>query len=296
MPDIPVPQVMPDPRRWAALAVLLTGAFLGPLDFFIVNVAMPAISGGLGAVPADTQLIISGYAVVFAVFLITGGRLGDLFGRKRVFLCGLAGFAFASALCGLAWSPRVLILSRLLQALAAAAMAPQPLASIHAMFPANERARALSIYSIVIGLASVVGQLLGGALVSADLGGLGWRLVFLINLPVSLVAFACAIPLVPNTRGDSRPRLDVLGVALSAATLAALIVPLIEGRETGWPWWCIGLLATAPLFGEAFRRWEHHLTRHRRRTPWSRWTSSRPAGCCGDWVRSARSTPWPPSS
>ena len=248
-------------RRWIALGVLLTGAFLGPLDFFIVNVAMPAITDGLHAVPADSQLVISGYAVVFAVFLITGGRLGDLFGRKRVFLAGLAGFAVASALCGLALSPRALILSRLLQAMTAAAMAPQPLASIHALFPPGERAKALSIYSVTIGLASVVGQLLGGALVSADLFGLGWRLVFLINLPISIAAFIAAIPLVPDTRGVRRPRLDLIGVVLSAAALAAFVVPLIEGRELGWPWWCLALLVVSPFFAEAFRRWELHLTR-----------------------------------
>ena len=251
----------PDPRRWAALAVLLTGAFLAPLDFFIVNVAMPAITDGLGALPADTQLIISAYAVVFAVFLITGGRLGDLFGRKRVFLAGLAGFALASALCGLAWSPHVLIIARLVQAMTAAAMAPQPLASVHAMFPPGERAKALSIYSVTIGLASVVGQLLGGALVSADLFGLGWRLVFLINLPITVAAFIAAIPLVPDTRGERRPRLDLLGVVLSAAALACFVVPLIEGRENDWPWWCIALLLVSPFFAEAFRRWERHLTR-----------------------------------
>jgi MFS family permease len=248
-------------HRWIALGVLLIGGFLAPLDFFIVNVAMPAISQGLGALPADTQLIISGYAVTFAVFLITGGRLGDLFGRKRVFLAGLAGFALASALCGLAWSPRVLIISRLLQAMAAAGMAPQPLASIHALFPPGERARALGIYSVTAGFASVVGQLLGGALVSADLFGLGWRLVFLINLPICLAAFIAAIPLVPDTRGTQRPRLDMVGVVLSAGALAAFVVPLIEGRELDWPWWCFTLLAVSPLFADAFRRWELHLTR-----------------------------------
>src|SRR5271169_6805085 len=166
-----------DPNRWAALAVLLTGAFLAPLDFFIVNVALPSITARLSARPADVQLVISGYAVVFAVFLITGGRLGDMFGRKSVFLAGLAGFALASAFCGLAWSPLTLILARLLQALAAAAMAPQALASVHALFPAHERGRALSIYGITLGLSSIVGQLLGGALVQADLYGMGWRLI-----------------------------------------------------------------------------------------------------------------------
>ena len=134
-----------DPNRWVALAVLLTGAFLAPLDFFIVNNAMPAITAGLGATAADVQLVISGYAVVYAVFLITGGRLGDIFGRKSVFLVGLGGFALASGLCGLAWSPLTLILARLLQALAAAAMAPQALASVHARcFPLAVSVVALS--------------------------------------------------------------------------------------------------------------------------------------------------------
>ena len=250
-----------DPHRWAALAVLLTGAFLAPLDFFIVNVAMPSITAGLGASPADVQLVISGYAVVYAVFLITGGRLGDLFGRKTVFLIGLVGFALASAFCGLAWSPVTLILARLLQALAAAAMAPQALASVHALFPAHERGRALSIYGVTLGLSSIVGQLLGGALVGADVGGMGWRLIFLINLPVSLLAFVAAIPLLRETRGRIRQRLDIGGVVLSALMLSALVVPLIEGRERGWPWWSIVMLATTPVFVELFRRYEMRLAK-----------------------------------
>lgn len=250
-----------DPHRWAALAVLLTGAFLAPLDFFIVNIAMPSITAGLGATPADVQFVISGYAVVYAVFLITGGRLGDIFGRKQIFLIGLAGFALASALCGLAWSPSSLIMGRLLQALAAAAMAPQALASIHALFPPRERGRALSIYGVTLGLSSIVGQLLGGALVGADLGGLGWRLVFLINLPIVVVAFLTAIPLLRETRGGHRPHLDIIGVLLSAAALTAFVLPLIEGREHGWPWWSIVMLLTTPVFAEAFRRYEIGLAR-----------------------------------
>lgn len=250
-----------DPRRWAALAILLVGAFLAPLDFFIVNVALPSITQGLHASAADVQLVISGYAVVYAVFLITGGRLGDIFGRKSVFLAGLAGFALASALCGLAWSPASLIVGRMLQALAAAAMAPQALASVHALFPAGERGRALSIYGVTLGCASIAGQLLGGALVGADIGGFGWRLIFLINLPVAIAAFAAAIPLLGETRGAMRPRLDLVGVLLSAAALTALVLPLIEGRERGWPWWSIVLLLTTPLFAEAFRRYEIRLAK-----------------------------------
>ncbi len=245
-----------DPRRWGALAVLLVGAFLAPLDFFIVNVAMPAMRTGLNASSDEVQLVISGYAVVYAVFLITGGRLGDIHGRKSVFMIGLAGFALASGLCGLAWSPSSLIFGRLLQALAAAAMAPQALASVHALFPPNERGRALSIYGMTIGLSSIAGQALGGALVAADVGGFGWRLIFLINLPVALGAFLAAIPLLRETRGAIRPKLDLGGVALSAAALTALVLPLIEGRERGWPWWSIAMLLAAPLLAEAFRRYE----------------------------------------
>jgi EmrB/QacA subfamily drug resistance transporter len=255
------PSVTLDPARWAALAVLLTGAFLAPLDFFIVNVAMPSITSGLGATSADVQLVISGYAVVYAVFLITGGRLGDMFGRKTVFLIGLSGFALASAFCGLAWSPFGLIMARLLQALAAAAMAPQALASVHALFPPHERGRALSIYGITIGLSSAVGQLLGGALVEADIGGLGWRLVFLINLPIALIAFLAAIPLLRQTRGLTRPRLDLGGIVLSSAALTAFVLPLVEGRARGWPWWSIVMLLTTPLFVALFRRHEIRLAR-----------------------------------
>jgi EmrB/QacA subfamily drug resistance transporter len=250
-----------DPRRWAALAVLLTGAFLAPLDFFIVNVAMPSITSGLDASAADVQLVMSGYAVTYAVFLITGGRLGDLFGRKRIFLIGLTGFAFASTLCGLASSPLMLILSRLLQGFAAAALAPQALASVHALFPPHERGRALSIYGITLGLSSIAGQLLGGALVGADIGGLGWRLIFLINLPVAIIAFVAALPLLRESRAAHRARLDLVGVVLSCVALLVFVLPLVEGREQGWPWWSIAMLVTTPFFVELFRRYEIRLAK-----------------------------------
>jgi EmrB/QacA subfamily drug resistance transporter len=245
-----------DPKRWLALACLLVGSFLAPLDFFIVNVAMPAITTGLKASTADVQLVISGYAVVYAVFLITGGRLGDIYGRRVVFLIGLVGFALASAFCGLAWSPLSLVIGRLLQALAAAAMAPQALASIHALFPRRERGRALSIYGITLGFSSVIGQLLGGALVGANIDGLGWRLIFLINVPIVVVAFIATLKVLRESRSERRPRLDWGGVVLSCAALTALVLPLVEGRERGWPWWSIVMLLTTPFFVEAFRRYE----------------------------------------
>src|ERR1700753_1232258 len=250
-----------DPNRWAALAVLLTGAFLAPLDFFIVNVAMPSITTGLGATSADVQLVISGYAVVYAVFLITGGRLGDIFGRKSIFLIGLAGFAVASAFCGLAWSPSSLVVARLFQALAAAAMGPQALASVHALFPPRERGRALSVYGITLGLSQVVGQLLGGALVGADIGGLSWRLIFLINVPIVVVAFVATLRVLRETRSERRPRLDWGGVVLSCAALTAFVLPLVEGRERGWPLWSIVMLLTTPIFVEWCRRYEIRLAK-----------------------------------
>jgi MFS family permease len=248
-----------DPKRWWALACLLVGSFLALLDFFIVIVAMPSITSGLQATAADAQLIISSYSVVYAVFLITGGRLGDIYGRKSIFLISLAGFALASAFCGLAWSPSSLIMARLLQAMAAAAMAPQALASVHALFPPRERGRALSIYGITLGLSSAVGQLVGGALVAADIGGLSWRLIFLINVPMVVVAFIATLRVLRDTRSERRPRLDWGGVVLSCAALTAFVLPLVEGRERGWPVWSIVMLLTTPIFVEWFRRYEIRL-------------------------------------
>ncbi|MFD0763229.1 MFS transporter [Mucilaginibacter lutimaris] len=237
-----------DPRRWMALAVLLTGTLLPPLDFFIVNVALPAIRTDLHASPADTQLVVSVYAAAYAVTLILGGRLGDIYGRKRVFIFGMLGFGIASALCGFAPSPAVLVAGRLLQGVSAAVMGPQSLASIHAIFPTEEKNRALSFYGATFGLASVAGQLLGGVLVSADLFGLGWRSVFLINLPVILLAMPAASRLLRENRAETSEVLDIPGALLLAAGLLALVLPLIEGRENNWPWWCISLLiVSVPL-------------------------------------------------
>lgn len=238
----------PDARRWLALGVLLTGTLLPPLDFFIINVALPAIRADLRAPPGVAQLVVSVYAAAYAVTLILGGRLGDIHGRKRVFLAGMLGFGVASALCGFAPSPGVLVFGRLLQGVSAAVMAPQSLASIHALFPANEKSRALSLYSATFGLASVGGQLLGAILVSASPSNLGWRSVFLINLPIIALAVPVALALLRESRAESSARLDVPGTVLLAAGLLALVVPLIEGRERDWPWWTIGLLvASAPL-------------------------------------------------
>ena len=247
----------PDPRRWTALAILLTGAFLPPLDFFIVNVALPSIRGDLNASAAALQLVMSGYAVAYAVLLILGGRLGDLYGRRRIFLVGLGGFAAASALCGFAWSPGALVAGRLIQGVAAAVLAPQALASIHHLFPPTEKPKALGLFGFMIGSAAIVGQILAGLLI--DGSALGWRAVFLVNLPVVALTIPAALAWLPESRSAADSRLDVGGALWLAATLCALVVPLIEGRELGWPLWSFAVLALSPLLATVFWRYELRL-------------------------------------
>ncbi|MDT8891559.1 MFS transporter [Enterobacter cloacae] len=249
-----------EPRRWAMFVILLVGAFLPPLDFFIINVALPAIQGELSASSSAEQLVISSYAAVYAVTLITGGRLGDIYGRGKMFFLGLIGFAAASLLCGLAWSPWVLITGRMLQGATAAIMAPQALASVQAIFPETEKPLALSIYGAVFGLASVIGQVLGGILISADLFHLGWRAIFLVNLPVALLVILFGLPLLKETRGQSAQRLDPIGMLLATVTLSALIVPLIEGRESGWPWWTWLSFIAVPVLASRLWRYERRLS------------------------------------
>ena len=251
-----------EPRRWAMFVILLVGAFLPPLDFFIVNVALPAIQDELSASSSAEQLVISSYAAVYAVTLITVGRLGDIYGRGKMFFIGLIGFAAASLLCGLAWSPWVLISGRVLQGATAAIMAPQALASVQAIFPEAEKPFALSIYGAVFGLASVIGQVVGGILISADLFHLGWRAIFLVNLPVALLVILFGLPLLKETRAPSAQRLDPVGMLLATATLSALIVPLIEGREAGWPWWTWLSFLAVPLLASLLWRYERRLSQN----------------------------------
>jgi MFS family permease len=248
--------------RWVALIVLLAGGFLPPLDFFIVNVALASIHESLGATQAELQLVISGYASGYAVFLITGGRLGDLYGRRRCFLGGLAAFSLASLCCGLATSATQLVVFRILQGAAAAVVQPQVLGSIRALFPdERELARAMSCYGIMMGMAAVVGQFSGGALIQWNPAGLGWRAIFLLTLPVCAGTLIVGSRVVPETGGDRHVRLDLGGAALISLTLAAIVVPLSEGREQGWPLWVFVVLAFAPLLAVAFFRFEGRLSR-----------------------------------
>jgi EmrB/QacA subfamily drug resistance transporter len=248
-----------DPRRWLALAVLLTGAFLPIVDFNVVNLALPAIARGLEATSSDIQFVISAYAATYAVFLITGGRLGDLFGRRRMFMLGVAGFTIASVLCGAAWSPAVLIAGRILQGLTATAMAPLVLASIRVLFPSAEQGRALALYGATFGLANICGQILGGVLVASNAFGLAWRAIFLINIPIGLAAFAGALLVLRDSRAQHARKLDFGGVVLLSLTLCLLVYPLVEGRETGWPIWTIAMLLACPFALAAFVRFEARL-------------------------------------
>jgi MFS family permease len=245
-----------------ALTVLLAGGFLPPLDFFIVNVALSSIQQDLGATPAELQLVISGYASGYGVLLITGGRLGDLYGRKRCFLIGMAAFSLASLGCGIAPSAPVLVAARIVQGSSAALLMPQVLGSIRALF-ADERelARALSFYGIMMGMAAAIGQFSGGALIEWNPAGLGWRAVFLLTLPVCASALVLGTRVVPETGGGADVRLDLGGAGLISLTLAAIVVPLSVGRDQGWPVWVFAALGCVPFLAAGFVRYEAWLGR-----------------------------------
>ena len=253
------------PRRssspWAALPVVLAGTFMVVLDFFIVNVAMPAMQADLHASTGAIEWVVAGYGLTFATLLITAGRLGDGFGRRRMFAAGLALFTVASAACGLAWSPGALVVARLVQGVAAALLSPQVLSIIGVAYQGPDRVRALSVYGIVLGLAAVGGQLVGGVLVQADIAGLGWRSCFLINVPIGVAALALAPRLVPESRAERSSRIDVTGTVLVTVGLTAVVLPLVEGRQHGWPMWTALSLVAAPVVLGAFAAHQRRLGR-----------------------------------
>ena len=250
---------MPAPRFWTPVSVLIGGGFVVALDNFIVNVAIPHVQADLGASYAAVQLIVVAYGLAYGISLVTGGRLGDLYGRKLCFMLGLGGFTLASVLCGLAPSAPVLILARLAQGVAAAVMFPQVLAMLRTQVAAERRSLAFALLGIAMGLGGICGQLLGGTLVEWNLWSLGWRLVFLVNLPVGLVGLVAAAVLLDETPRGSHVRFDFRGVGLAGLTLAALLTPLIIGREAGWPAWAFALLAASVPLGIQFVRRERQV-------------------------------------
>ncbi len=249
--------------QWAALAVVLLGAFIGFLDIFIVNVANPAIQAETQATFAQIQLVPAGYTLAYAVGLVLGGRLGDLYGRRRLFLVGTAAFAVTSTACACATAPEFLIGARVAQGLAAALMLPQVLALVQVTFLRQEqRARALGLYGAVVGVGVVAGQIVGGLLLQWDVAGLGWRSVFLVNVPLCVVTFAGALALVPRGgRAKERTAVDLPGAALLGCGLFGLLHPLVVGGEDGWTVPLTAQVCGAVLLLGLFVLWERRVDR-----------------------------------
>lgn len=221
-------------RRWWVLAIVVAAQFMFGVDAFIVNVAIPTIAVELRATPAQIEAVIAIYLIAYATLVVTGGRLGDIYGTRNVFIAGVAGFSVTSLWCGLAQSGPELILARLAQGATAALMVPQVLATLHLLFSDAARARAFGIYGIVLGLAGAAGFMLGGVLVTLDLAGLGWRTVFFVNVPLGVVIIAAALRIMPTVPRRVGTRLDVPGAVVLFAGLLCLIGPLLFGHDLGW--------------------------------------------------------------
>jgi EmrB/QacA subfamily drug resistance transporter len=224
--------------------VLVFATFMELLDTTIITVALPAIDIDLNATSSQLEWMVSGYVLAFAVLVITGGRLGDIFGRKRVFIIGLVGFTIASAACAFAATADTLVISRVIQGVFGALMIPQALSVIQVLFSPKERAGVFAVLGLVSGLAAVTGPLLGGYLVTENAFDMGWRSIFIINLPVGILLLIAAIIFIPESKSEKKIRLDVTGVLLISSALFLLVFGLIEGRPLGWPagiWVMIGL-------------------------------------------------------
>jgi len=242
------------PRRPAApralLAIVLTGQFMAVLDASVVNVAAPAIHAELHASGAGLQLVIAGYVITYAVLLVTGARLGDIVGHRRMFLAGLVVFTLASLGCGLATSTAMLVALRFIQGAGAAAMIPQVLSLIQRTFTGTSRGGAMRLYAAVIAGGAVAGQVAGGLLVTANLFGSGWRAVFLVNVPIGVALLATGARMLPHGAGDRTRGLDPAGLALLTPAAVALVLPLVLGQSEHWPvWGWICLAGSALLFG-----------------------------------------------
>jgi len=231
------------PRRWLAAIVLIVGALMDMIDVTIVNVALPSIRRDLHASATQLEWVVSGYMLAFAATLIIAGNLGDKFGRKRLFLSGAALFGLASLAAGLSGSGAELIAARVVQGAAAAAMAPQVLATFRVIFGRAERGKAFGIYGAMLGFASAIGLVLGGLLTGANLFGWEWRSVFYVNVPVAVAALIAGARFVPETKDPGARRPFVAGAVLLAGSLVAIVYPLLEGRQLGWPAWVWPLMA-----------------------------------------------------
>lgn len=247
---------MHEPKnKWLELAIVLSAPLLSVIDVFIINVAIPAIKKGVHATDAEVQLVIAGYLLGYAAFLITGGRAGDHFGRKKVFFWGMLAFTLTSCLCGLSVNPLQLNITRFLQGLSASFMVPQTIAFIQILFTGpKERAKAIGMFGITLGIASVTGQVLGGYLSDTRWAIEGWRLIFFINLPIGIATLWATHKYVSETKINHGSKFDYSGIVILTIALFCLIFPLIEGREKGWPWWSIALLLASTIIFAYFIR------------------------------------------
>lgn len=243
-------------QRTIALVVVALAFVMDLLDTTIVNIAIPSIQHNLGASFASIQWMIAGYALTFAVLLITGGRMGDVFGYKKLFLFGVGGFTLASMLCGLAWNPEILVAARLVQGAMAALMVPQVMSLMQVMYKAHERTAVMGLFGALGGLAASLGPIIGGFLIHANIAGLDWRPIFLINVPVGIFALIMAYKYLPEGKSAHPLKLDITGTAIIMTALFLLIFPLIQGRELDWPTWTFAMMASSlPVLG-LFAWWQ----------------------------------------
>jgi EmrB/QacA subfamily drug resistance transporter len=256
----------PDPRRWKALAVSLTAGFMGLLDVSIVNVALPSMQSGLHASSGGIRWVVSGYALAFGLVLVTGGRLGDAFGRRNMFLGALAAFVLTSALAGAAPDETTLVLARLAQGVAAGMLTPQNTGLIQDLFRGAERGRAFGMFGAVVGISTAVGPILGGFIIAVFGAQDGWRWVFYVNVPIGVLAFALALRLLPRSEKKQlkiSSEIDFVGIVLLAVAVLGVLLPVVDADQGGLKrmWW---LFIVAVVFGVAFVRWEHSVVRRGR--------------------------------
>ncbi|WP_405619785.1 MFS transporter [Streptomyces sp. NBC_01511] len=257
--DTTTPPAQYSPRRWATLSVTLFAVFMDMVDNTVLNVALPAVQSDLDASSSQLEWSVAGYTLAFAAAMITGARLGDQLGRRKIYLIGLGSFVVTSALAGAAVNPEMLIASRALQGIAAAMMVPQVLAMLQVDFPKSERPKAMSLYGMSLAVGGIGGPLLGGTLLEADLFGLGWRPIFFINVPVGIVALIASYYLTRESRSDSRETFDIRGSLIATVGLLSLLFPLVQGRELGWPWWTFALMIACPVILWLFTRYERQV-------------------------------------
>ncbi|MEU6479350.1 MFS transporter [Streptomyces sp. NPDC047017] len=243
------------------MLIVVSGMFMITLDFFGVNVAIPSLRVDLDAGSAAIEFIVSGFSLAYAAGMVTAGRLGDLYGRRRVFALGMAFFTLASLAAGLAPTPGVLIVARVVQGIGAAVMTPQMLAILNTSFSGVQRVRAFTAFALSMGISATFGQLIGGVLIHADIAGIGWRAIFLVNVPIGALSLLLMRKYVPESHGTGRTGLDLIGAALGSCGLLAVVLSLVEGREQGWPAWSWVVLASSVPLLAVFALRQNRLER-----------------------------------